>query len=214
MDLPRVTQILSPFTSFDKVPSEILHKAATRGTSVHALCAAIAKDAWVPDGMVEEEYKGYIASFRSWAETQVEKFVIIERRFGDEALGFTGQVDFVILGKDGELYLVDLKTSSTHYKTYPVQMAAYHQLLRENNIDTRGSFLVYLDKEGAFPDIDFIEDHEEGYNVFLSALDCYKYFNRRKKHGRSKDECIPENTSSDGRTRLHTEGAEDGQRAI
>lgn len=181
MDYPRVTEVLRAFTSYDQVPKDILDRAAARGTSVHALCAAIAKGDWIPDAMIDEELRGYVNSFKQWAEAQVDKFVIIEKRYHDDFLKYSGQLDFVVLGKDNELYLVDLKTSSRPQKTYPVQMAAYDYLLRQQQVKVKTAMLVYLNKDGEFPEIHTLESMEEEFHVFHSALDCYHYFNKRKQ---------------------------------
>jgi len=210
-DLPRVTEILRPFTSYDQVDPTILRNAAAKGTQVHALCAGIAKGAWIPEGMIAEELLGYVNSFKKWADAQVTKYVLVEKRFNDEELGYTGQIDFLVVGSDGELYLVDLKTSSRPQKTYPVQMGAYAALLLHAHIQIKGAILVYLDKEGDFPDVDHIEDLSEVTSIFYSALDCYKYFHRKKgkKHER-ETESVSENPSDHGRVELHPEGVETG----
>jgi hypothetical protein len=190
MDYPRVTEILKCFTSYDQVPKDILDEAAARGSTVHALCAGIAKGAWIPDGMIGAEYMGYINSFKKWSEAQVKEFIIIEKRYHSAALKYSGQLDCVITGSDGELYLVDFKTSSRPQKTYPVQMAAYNHLLIMNNVRVKGSMLVYLDKNGEFPNIHLIEDMTEEWNTFVSALNCWHYFHKGKKNGskaRKKD---------------------------
>lgn len=182
MDYPRVTEVLRPFTSYDQVPKQTLERAAARGTTVHVLCAGIAKGNWIPEGMIGSEHIGYVNSFKKWMEAQVSKFVIIEKRFGGEELGYTGQMDMVVVGSDDELYLVDLKTSARPQKTYPVQMAAYNQLLRHNNIHVKAALLVYLNKDGEFPDIEIIHDMDQELHIFNSALDCWYYFNKRKKN--------------------------------
>lgn len=181
MELPRVTEILNYYTAWDKVPRDILANATVRGTRVHSICAGIAKGAWITDAMIEPDYLGYVNSFRQWHEAQVQEYQIIEKRFFHESEGFTGQVDFVIKGTDDKIYLADLKTSATKQKTYPVQMAAYKSLLALSGVDVYATMLVYLDKEGAFPDIDVLEDLTEEYSVFMSALECYKFFNKRKR---------------------------------
>ncbi len=134
--------------------------------------------------MIGEEYLGYVTSFRKWAEAQVDKFIIIEKRYIDSELQYSGQMDFVVLGSDGELYLVDLKTSSRPQKTYAIQMAAYDRLLRNHKIAVKGAMIVYLDKNGEFPEIHLLEDMNEELHIFLSALDCWHYFNKGKKHER------------------------------
>src|ERR1700679_3930316 len=102
--VPRVTEILKPFSGFKYVSKDILEKAAARGTKVHSICAGIANGAWIPDGMIPEELLGYVNSFKQWAKAQVEEFVIVEKRYSDDVMCYNGQLDFVIRGVDGELY--------------------------------------------------------------------------------------------------------------
>lgn len=181
---PRVTDILRPFTTYDQVPKLILERAAAKGTSVHALCAGIAKGNWIPDSMIDEELVGFVKSFKQWQDAQVQEFVIIEERFIDCELRFTGQVDYVVKGNDDKLYLVDLKTGSKPQRTHPVQMAAYRELLKQKGIVVEGVMLVYLSRDGEFPNINYIEELDEELDVFLSAVTCYKFFNRRKAYAR------------------------------
>ena len=187
MDYPRVTEILRPFNCYDHVPKDVLENAAARGTTVHGYCAAIAKGAWVPDSMMQEDYRGYVDSFRKWADAQVEEFTIVEKRYTDEIVEFSGQVDFVILGKDKKAYLADLKTCAKPQKTHAIQMAAYNYLLFEHGIEVEGAMLVYLSKTGEFPDIEMLENMNRETKIFFSALECYNYFKRKKSNGKKKD---------------------------
>jgi hypothetical protein len=205
-EYPRVTEILKAYTHFENVPAGIMKKACARGSTVHALCAGIAKGAWVPDAMIQNDYVGYVNSFRKWVRGQVAKFEIIETRYADDKLKYTGQVDFVVKCRDEKLYLIDIKTSANPQKTYPIQMAAYKYLLGINGIDVNGAMLVYLDKDAEFPNIHFLEDLEEEFHIFLSALDCYHYFNKRKKDGASAKEHPPKDLGSDVGVGLHSEG--------
>lgn len=191
MNYPRVTEVLRPYTNYDLVPSTILKRAAARGSSVHALCAGIAKGAWIPDGMIDEELRKYVTSFKMWADAQVSKFIVVEKRYMDDELKFSGQLDFVIMGTDNELYLVDLKTSAKPQKTYPVQMAAYNHLLQIHHIKVKGAMLVYLSKTGDFPEIHLIDDMSQELHVFLSALECWHFFNKGKKHDRKDTTITP-----------------------
>lgn len=180
MIFPRVTEVLHVFTNFDKVEKNVLRAAAARGTSVHGLCAAIAKGAWVPISMIPEDQQGYVQSFRAWVESFVESFIIIEERYAHEEHGYTGQLDFVVTGKNQRKYLVDIKTSSGHQKTYPLQIAAYRGLLQSKGIEVDEGMLVYLAKDGEAPKVRSYADTKEEWETFLSALRCYKFFNKRK----------------------------------
>ncbi len=186
MKTPRVTEILNYFTSYDKVPRDILKNAAARGTAVHALCAGIAKGNWIPETMINEEHLPYVKSFKLWHEAQIQEYKIIEQRYTHPDLNFSGQMDFVAVGNNGETYLIDLKTSAAPQKTYPLQMAAYDSLLRSHGITVKGAMIVYLSKKAEFPEIHYLEGMEEEFHVFLSALDCWNYFHKKKeKNGTS-----------------------------
>lgn len=182
--LPRVTEVLKFYSNFDKVNKEILEKAAERGSTVHGLCAAISRGAWVSETMVDEELRGYIKSFEQWKDAQVDEFIITEKRYQDEERKYTGQIDFVIRGTDKELYLVDLKTSTNHNKSYCLQMGAYWGLLKQQNINVKSAMLVYVNKESKFPDIYMVEDLEKEYRIFLLALEIFYYLKEQNQHVR------------------------------
>lgn len=184
MKIPRVTEILNYFTSYDQVPKQILENAAARGTCVHAICGGIAKGNWIPDSLIKEEYLPYVNSFRAWNDEVVVEYELIEKRFIHSVHQFSGQMDFVLIGKDKKRYLVDLKTSASPQKTYPLQMGAYDLLLKDNGIMIDGAIIVYLSKEGKYPMIDFLESLEEQRSVFLSALHCWKYLHTRRPRGK------------------------------
>lgn len=131
--------------------------------------------------MIDERFLGYVNSFRKWSEAQVSKFLIIEKRFAEEDMKFTGQLDFVVKGTDNELYLVDLKTSAKPQKTHPIQMAAYDRLLKRHGVVVKSAMLVYLDKDGEFPEIQVVESMYNEFRVFESALECWNYFNKKKE---------------------------------
>jgi hypothetical protein len=188
MDYPRVTEILRYFTGYEHVPTQILERAAARGTTVHAICAGLAKGAWIPDGMIDQELLGYVNSFREWEKETVQQFSIVEKRYFDDERKFCGQIDMVIKDKQGNSWLADLKTSRAPHKTHPVQMAAYQDLLNKHSIEVCGALLVYLNKDGTAPNIQKIEDLSEQKKVFDSALFCWNYFNKRKKNARNRNE--------------------------
>lgn len=170
---------------------------------MHALCAGIARGAWIPDGAIQPEHLGYVQSFKKWEAAQVKAFRIIEKRYQHSTLSFTGQLDFVITGTDDCTYLVDLKTSARPQKTYPVQMAAYEALLLHHQIKIDGAMIVYLKKDGVFPEIDLLIDMSEEQSVFLSALECHNYF--KGKHDR-KPKHTSANLGNHGRSTSNSEG--------
>ena len=188
MDYPRVTEILRYFTGYEHVPADVLERAAARGTTVHAICAGIAKGAWIPDGMIDPSLLGYVNSFRDWENEWVQKFSIVEKRFFDDEKKYSGQIDMVIEDKQGSVWLADLKTSRLPHKTHPVQMAAYQSLLSKHSTEVVGALLIYLDRDGQPPKVQILEDMSEQRQVFDSALYCWNYFNKGKRNARRNDE--------------------------
>lgn len=178
---PRVTEILKPFGSYEFVPPDILENAALRGTRVHAICANLAKGAWIPDSTIEPEYLGYIQSYRKWEASVVKKYSVIEKRYYHDGYGYTGQVDAVIQTIKNQLALVDFKTSAKPHKTHRVQMAAYVDMLFEHDLDVDLAMLVYLDKDGAYPRVEEHAHLIDELDVFLGALKCYYFFKATKR---------------------------------
>ena len=82
-------------------------------------------------------------------------------------------------------------------------MAAYDNLLKQKDIRVAGAMLVYLDKNGEFPEIDLYHDLTDEFAVFCSALHCYQYFKLRKKDAR--EECISEDSIDHGGVNIHPE---------
>ncbi len=209
MEAPRVTEVLKYFTGYDHVPQNILKGAAERGTTVHALCAAIANGSWVPISMIDEHLQGYVKSFLLWKEAQVEEFLIVEKRYMHPEALYTGQIDFVTKCNDGMMWLVDIKTSSSHQKTYALQMGAYGRLLKLYGVEVFGAMIVYLDKNGEFPDIYVVDDLEKEFVIFKSALDCWIYLKTRNENVRKiRAKHTPENTGDNVGLALHREGKE------
>ncbi len=213
MTAPRVTEILNYFTNYDKVPSDILKNAAQRGTIVHGICAGIARGNWTPDVLINPLYLPYVESFRKWEEKVVLDYKIIEKRFLHSHLNFTGQMDFVITGHDGELYLIDLKTSASPQKTYALQMGAYDLLLENHDIKVKAAMVVYLSKVGDYPVVDYIEPLMKERHVFLSALDCYNYLHTRRSRGK-EPEHLSKSPECNGRFGLSAEGNTESKQSI
>jgi hypothetical protein len=224
MEPVRVTEVLKPFTGFKNIPSDeeerekaasqgnaadakwvsAVMQAAQRGTAVHAICAAIALEDWVPNEMIQESLRGYVKSFRIWVKKFVYDFLVIEKRYTDEDRGYTGQTDFIVKYYDGRTVLVDLKTTAGPSKTHPVQVAAYAQLAEIHGQRVDAVALVYLDKYGQEPQYEEYDETVEALKgIFNSALTCYNYFSRRRI---PRGKPISENPQHNGGDIVHSEG--------
>lgn len=82
-----------------------------------------------PKELSPEEY-GAIVSFTTWFNATKPEIVMNEITVRNEALGFAGTVDFVCR-IDGQLYIVDFKTSQYIWPSMEAQISAYKYALME-----------------------------------------------------------------------------------
>lgn len=109
---------------------EILKKAGEQGSNVHALIDNYLQGfpvSWLDDNgkmlYTLNEWQMFTKFVEFWTTFKPEKIV---HEFGivDDVLKFGGTIDFV--GKiNGEMWLIDWKTSNYIHKTYELQIAAY-----------------------------------------------------------------------------------------
>ncbi len=177
----RVTQILSLFQNMWKIPQEVLARKAAIGTEVHH---AIAE--YLLSGETQE---GYVVSFSRWYDSlENPKLLLLEQQIVDQELEVSGTPDAVIQIGNTPV-LIDFKTS---VKDDPVawrlQGTAYINLLRRGGIKVDDVFFfLKLDKEGKKPGVFAYQATPEGWETFLKARDCARYFEKWK--GRPLEEC-------------------------
>lgn len=165
----RVTSVLYPFSGLQNIDAEIVAHAAERGTKVHQICEGIV--AGLGEIGVEDETWGYVESFKKWWQSGIH-VVEMEKRFWDDDLSITGQVDFITQTENG-LALVDIKTSSRPSKTWPCQGSAYAYLCKKSGFDIKNIYFLHLNKHGKEPKIyEFAIDEE----LFKGILRTYRHF--------------------------------------
>lgn len=165
----RVTHVLYPFSGLQSIDVNVLAHAAERGTKVHKICEGIM--AGLGEIGTDDETWGYVESFKRWWNTGID-VKEMEKRFWDDQLCLTGQVDLIINTEEG-LAIVDLKTSSRPSKTWPAQGAAYAYLAKNAGYDIKKIFFLHLNKHGKEPKL--IEyPIDDGF--FLAIYTTYKHF--------------------------------------
>lgn len=165
----RVTNVLYPFSGLEKIDSEIVANAAKRGTKVHKICEGIIQG--LGEIGVDEETWGYVESFKKWWEKGHEVF-LMEKRFWDDELEITGQVDLILKTPEG-LAIVDLKTSSKPSKTWEPQGCAYAYLARKAGHDIKQIFFLHLNKHGKEPKLYPFEIND---SFFLNIYRVWLHF--------------------------------------
>lgn len=151
------------------VDPDVLQHAADRGTNVHKVCEGIA--AGLGEIGVYDEIWGYVESFKHWWGDGL-KVVEMEKRFWDDELRITGQVDFIIDEPEG-LSICDLKTSSAPSKTWVAQGCAYAYLAKAAGYDIKFIRFIHLNKHGKPPRI-YSYDYDDSF--FFACLRVFLHF--------------------------------------
>jgi len=165
----RVTNILYPLSGLEKIDAEIVAYAAERGTKVHKICEGIIEG--IGEFGIDEETWGYVESFKKWWE-KGHSIVAMEKRFWDDELEITGQVDLIINIPEG-LAIVDLKTSNKPSKTWAAQGSAYALLAKKAGYDIQKIFFLHLNKHGKEAKI---YEYPVDDSFFLAVLRIYNHF--------------------------------------
>lgn|SRR5690606_19103913 len=172
--------MLYPFSGLKHIYPEIVAHAAARGTKVHKICEGIVLD--LGEIGVDDETSGYVESFKKWYNDQAD-IIEIEKRFWDDDLQITGQIDFIANTSEGTA-VIDLKTSYNPSKTWPIQGAAYAYLAKKAAYNIKKIYFIHLNKYGKSPHLyEYPVDDE----LFLSVLRTYNHFYHkceRKNHSK------------------------------
>lgn len=178
---PSVTKILSPYSGYDQIPPWHLEKAAERGTTVHAHCAAIALGEWAPPP--KEELRGYVQSARLWLDAFMDEPLSVEEELEEPELEYCGHPDLVIRSvKLGGNILIDWKTPvAVHRKVWGAQLAAYNNLIEKSRgivIHRLGS--LRLDVRGGIAKFDeFTANRVSYWSAFFGALIAHRFFSTK-----------------------------------
>lgn len=178
---PRVSDILSPYSSIAlaDVPVHYVQNAATRGTIIHQYAVAYARGDFVPP--IHKDYQPYLDSFIKWYDSNVETLLFSETRLYHDDLKYCGQPDLVVKLKDEEgNVLIDIKTATQIYKTYPIQLAAYMDLCNVHNLSCYKGIILKIRKDGKIAKSYDYDDCNPYFKRFLYAVELYNYFLRKK----------------------------------
>lgn len=175
----RVTDVLSPYKSFDGVDRTVLANAAARGALVHTFCELYALNLLIETP--PDHVKPYFESFKLWFDTWVDKVVVAELRINDPEFRISGKFDMICkLKYSDNLVLVDYKTPLTYDKTWEMQLAAYRLLVHRNtNMRVDRTLCLKLDSEGKEATHREYRDFEMNEKLFVNQLEIFRFFNRK-----------------------------------
>lgn len=166
--LPSVTRILHPVTLsfYEGVDPETLRLKAELGHAVHS-CIEYLIENDLDESSIDLSWKPYVDAWKYWRSVYRPKFLHTELRLGCEL--FCGTVD-CICEINGEIFVIDWKTTDKLLKTVGPQTAAYELLARD--FDKRKSMLnraaLQLKPNGQFVFERFTEIND--YAIFEHLL--------------------------------------------
>lgn len=176
----RISDILKPFTKFDKIDPIVLANAADRGSRVHEYCNAYANNIFLAD--IDEDCQGYVNSFIEWYDDNVVKLLYSEQRLYDDIDMFTGKFDMIVRLKsnDDQITLLDIKTPLMVSRAWGMQLSAYKYLVENQmKISVDNRIIIQLPKDGKkAKKIDY-KDDEKDIKLFFSALELHNHFNQK-----------------------------------
>ena len=147
---------------------KVSKKALDVGSQVHEAIMQYFKTGEEPINPPEQVANAFLAFLEFKDEHQLGAMLVEERLFADD---WCGQFDWYGL-LDDKTYVLDWKSSKSHYRDMRIQAAAYRKLLIEGGYPCEGHGVVRLDKETGLPDF---KDHTEHYHrdaneFFLSKM--------------------------------------------
>lgn len=176
------------FNEARKAHTKSRDKSADIGTFVHEWIRKHAKGE-KPEMPINEKLVTSIGHFLKWEKEHKVEFLASEQVTYSRKYDYVGTFD-AIVKVDGELSLIDFKTSSGVYDEMLAQLAGYEQARNEEfpqeKYKKRG--ILWISREG---DFDFVESKhpDQALKMFMGAREVYlsqkfykdKYFEEKNK---------------------------------
>lgn len=183
-----VTEVISPYIDTTWFRPE----HAERGKQVHKICHLYLTSKWVP--ALPKLTEGYIHSYIDWFSQYSPNAVYAEEEIMDKDLRVFGHPDFIgtINGLSGT-GILDWKTSKSAYDHWAIQLAGY-KILAERNLGVSISWVatLRLRKNGNTALFnDWTPDVNKATDLFLKAVDLYKYFYQKKYNNSNAKHTTP-----------------------
>lgn len=176
--LPSSTTVLSCFIDTSMFTDE--HR--DRGNAVHAIMKSYLLGLWSPP--IKSEWQGYVDSGKLWIDENVDKVIIVEKRFSDRVYGYTGQPDLIATLKNKDnAGVIDWKTAVASSITWKGQIAGYARLCHVGGgIKTDWGCSVRLRRDGRVGLADFMTRQELDVELqyFLNALTAYRRYSLKE----------------------------------
>ena len=176
VQLPSVTSVINfGGNDYKGIAEDVLKKAADRGTVIHS-----AIETWIDcemDTIVNEEHRGYFDAFLAWYKSKNIDPFATEQKVYHKILKYAGTIDLIAM-VDGELVIVDYKTSATITNelegSYRMQLEAYRQALKTHGVNIEKAIILHLKSDGTYREIVTGPDPDRWYK-FNCGIIWYRH---------------------------------------
>jgi len=159
---------------------KVKDKAANIGKIAHFLCECHLNN-WEPDlrNYSKDDISRATVSYGKFLEYKYrEDFEHVKSEFQlvSETYKYGGTLDWVARDRNGDLVLIDLKTSKGIYDPYLYQVASYENLWNEHisqKIKRRIIVRIGKEKSGDFETRELYGDISDYFNVFKDLVSLY-----------------------------------------
>lgn len=155
---------------------EVMELARNRGTEVHRACDDHNRGVIMID--LSPEAEPYFQGYLNWLEAVSPKIIHSELFLTSKKYKYSGTAD-LICDIDGQLWLIDIKTTSMHKKEHGIQLKAYQQAYYEMyGVRAKMAVLRLTDKtqKGWQWKV-----YAEPLTPFLGLLNYFKWTVRKRK---------------------------------
>lgn len=150
---------------------EFLNKAGDIGTRLHNAVDSFFCTGKIP--ALDDDIQTPFQNFMSWFNKNEYKVILADTILASKQYRYGGRMDALLEDKEGNLIIVDFKTSSSISSIeYKLQLAAYRQALKETyGIDNiNKGMLIRFDKEKKVFETLEVNDLDDYFKGFLAAL--------------------------------------------
>ena len=173
----------------------IMRRAGKEGTQVHEAAEALVKGeevSWMDDygnAKYSQIVWEMILKFHEFWTTYKPELISAEDFVFSDEYKYAGTADLVVK-MDGEVWLLDLKTSNSLHKSYDLQLAAYAKALKETkNIEIQRTGIIWLKahsrgpskKEGVYQGkgwkIKVVDEIDHNFDLFETIYKLYNLEN-------------------------------------
>lgn len=135
--VPSVTQLLEPIKpDFSAIPPGVLEAKRQLGSAVHLACE-LDDDEDLDEDSLPPAVVPYLAAWRKFKADTGAEVLMNERKLASLTHRFAGTLDRLVRVRNGDLYLVDLKTSISMSASFGVQLCGYQMLLDDQPHGTK-----------------------------------------------------------------------------